>query len=237
MAIRIFAADDDENIRNLIKVFLESEGYDISIFTNGDDLYKAFENQPADLIVLDIMMPGTDGLTLCHKIRQSSNVPIIMLTAKDTDSDYITGITMGSDDYLTKPFRPTMLVMRIKALLRRISMERQQVKVDMINNRKEDISFGDLVYDHKAHEVLCKGNSLKLTVTEMKLMQYVLKRPKEAISKDELLDHVWGQSAEIETRVTDETVRRIRKKMKLCKSNTLIRTVWGYGYKLDLMED
>lgn len=236
MPIHIYAADDDINIRNLMKAFLESEGYKVTLFEDGDTLLDMFKIAPCDLVILDIMMPGTDGLTICHIIRKMSHVPIIMLTAKDTDTDYITGITIGSDDYLSKPFRPTMLVMRIKAIFRRIAMERQQLESVDSKINKVDLKFGDLVYLHKLHEVQCRGTNLKLTATELRLMIYILNRKNEAISKDDLLKSVWGQNVELETRVTDETVRRIRKKLKAVNSTTLIRTLWGYGYKLDVME-
>lgn len=237
MTIHIYAADDDENIRTLMQIFLESEGYTVTLFENGDDLFSKFHKTPCDLVILDIMMPGTDGLTICHKLRNISNVPIIMLTAKDTDSDYITGITMGSDDYLTKPFRPTMLVVRVKALLRRISMEREQREIEIQSKKQEDISFGDLVYSDNSHAAFCGDVNLRLTATELNLLLYLLKHQDKAVSKDELLRNIWGQTAEIETRVTDETIRRIRKKMKNVNSKVLIRTVWGYGYKLDVMEE
>lgn len=235
MQTKIYAADDDENIRDLIQTFLENEGYSVSTFPTGDDLYNTFVKTSCDLIILDIMMPGTDGLTICNKIRKNSRVPIIMLTAKDTDSDYIAGITLGSDDYLTKPFRPTMLMMRVKALLRRIAMEREQLNENN-ENKTEDILFGDLHYSSKKHNVFCNNVNLSFTETELKFFLFLLKNSENVISKEELLNNIWGHTAEIETRVTDETTRRIRKKIKLSGSKVLIRTVWGYGYRLDILE-
>ena len=119
----IYAADDEENIREILKSFLVDSGFEVEVFPTGDELFEKFQTKPCDLVVLDIMMPGTDGLTVCKNLRAISKVPIIILTAKDSEMDYVTGMTYGGDDYLMKPFRPSMLVMRIKALFRRIEME------------------------------------------------------------------------------------------------------------------
>ena len=134
----IYAADDEENIREILKSFLVDSGFEVEVFPTGDELFEAFQNKPCDLAVLDIMMPGTDGLTVCKNLRAISKVPIIILTAKDSEMDYVTGMTYGGDDYLMKPFRPSMLVMRIKALFRRIEMEHD-------NKKSEEVSaFSDL---------------------------------------------------------------------------------------------
>ena len=117
MGYSIYIAEDDKKIRELIHRFLESDGYAVISFENGDELLTAFRKNPADLVILDIMMPGTDGLEICSRLREFTDVPIILLTAKDSELDYVSGITQGSDDYLTKPFRPTILLMRVKALL------------------------------------------------------------------------------------------------------------------------
>lgn len=134
----IYIAEDEKNIRETLQRFLENDGYEVCAFETGDALLGAFFKRRADLVILDIMMPGTDGLTCCHLIREKDKVPIILLTAKDTEYDYVNGILQGGDDYLTKPFRPTMLLMRVKSLLRRVEMERGGDPMD------KDISVGDL---------------------------------------------------------------------------------------------
>ena len=145
----IYAADDEENIREILKSFLVDSGFEVEVFPTGDELFEAFQKKPCDLAVLDIMMPGTDGLTICKNLRAISKVPIIILTAKDSEMDYVTGMTYGGDDYLMKPFRPSMLVMRIKALFRRIEMEHD-------NKRSEEVSaFSDLTYYAKTREIQC----------------------------------------------------------------------------------
>lgn len=225
----IYAADDEENIREILKSFLIDSGFEVEVFPTGDELFEAFRQKPCDLAVLDIMMPGTDGLTICKRLREISKVPIIILTAKDSEMDYVTGMTYGGDDYLTKPFRPSMLVMRIKALFRRIEMEH----TDETPENESERTFGDIVYSYKTREVTCNGNKATLTMTELALLRYVLEQQDRAIPREELLDKIWGISTEVETRVTDETVRRIRKKLAAVGSKVAITVVWGFGYKLE----
>ena len=124
MGYSIYLADDEKSIRELLHSFLASDGYTVRSFESGDALLEAFHQEPAELVILDIMMPGTDGLAVCRELRSVSDIPIILLTAKDSELDYVMGISQGSDDYLTKPFRPTILLMKVKALLRRVEMDR-----------------------------------------------------------------------------------------------------------------
>jgi two-component system, OmpR family, response regulator ResD len=229
----IYIAEDDENICHLIKSYLEDTGYEVNAFENGDLLYDAFSEQVCDLIILDIMMPGTDGITICSKLRNMSNVPIIVLTAKDSEMDYVRGITMGSDDYLTKPFSPTVLMMRVKALLRRVEMERTAIP----ELQGDHIEYGDLTYSNEQKTICCHNQNLELTMTELHLLAYLIENATKAISRDDLLSEVWGVNAEVETRVTDETIRRIRKKMLAAGSHVQIQTVWGFGYKLILRKE
>lgn len=226
----IYIADDDKNIRELIKSFLESDGYEVSAFVTGDELKAAFEKKPADLVILDIMMPGTDGLTVCKRLREKSSVPIIILTAKDSEFDYVQGITIGSDDYLTKPFRPTTLLMRVRSLIRRMEMNE---KNDGSSKEAEgDISIGDLTFSSEKNEFFCRSKPVKLTRTELKVLLYMMKNPEKTYSRDELLDAIWGYDTTVESRVTDETLRRIRKRLSACESNVGISTKWGFGYRL-----
>lgn len=235
MSHSIYIADDEKNIRDLIKSFLESDGYEVSAFETGDELKAAFDEKPADLVILDIMMPGTDGLTLCRKLREESSVPIIILTAKDSEYDYVQGITIGSDDYLTKPFRPTALLMRVRSLLRRMDMNEKGDRSSKMSD--EDISIGDLTFSGRRNEILCGGRPVKLTRTELKMLSYMMKNPEKAYSRDELLNAIWGYDTKVETRVTDETLRRIRKQLLACESNVSVRTMWGFGYRIEVNGD
>ncbi len=221
----IYLADDEESIRNLVKMFLESEGYSVNTFETGDALAEAFAKKPADLVILDIMMPGTDGLTLCNTLRNISSVPIILLTAKDSDTDYIAGITLGSDDYMTKPFRPTILTMRVKALLRRTQLLQTQ-------KESTDLICGNLLLSKKKHCIYCNEIATDFTATEFSCLSYLMHHFSEAVSREQLLSAVWGYDNTVETRVTDETIRRIRKKLQHVNSSVIISNKWGYGYIL-----
>lgn len=235
MSHSIYIADDERNIRDLIKSFLESDGYEVSAFETGDELKAAFDEKPADLVIIDIMMPGTDGLTVCKQLREESGVPIIILTAKDSEYDYVHGITIGSDDYLTKPFRPTALLMRVRSLLRRMDMNEKSDHSSKAS--EEDTSIGDLTFSSSRNEILCSGKPIKLTRTELKMLSYMMKNPDKAYSRDELLEAIWGFDTKVETRVTDETLRRIRKQLSACESNVSVKTMWGFGYRIEVNGD
>lgn len=229
----IYAADDEKDLLDVMEGFLVNAGFEVRTFLTGDELYEAFLEKESDLVILDIMMPGTDGLTICKKIREISNVPVIILTAKEGEVDYIRGFMLGGDDYLIKPFSPALLVVRINALLRRAEMS--------ANNTKEIadiIEFGDLRFSESEHTICCNGKDLGFSMTEFSLLRCLMKEPGVSCSRDKLLDEVWGIDAEdIESRVTDETVRRIRYKLKSSKSKVKIKAVWGYGYKLEVDEN
>lgn len=230
MAYKIYIADDEKNIRELLKNFLESDGYDVNAFETGDALLFAFEKEPCDLVITDIMMPGRDGIECVKELRKISSVPIILLTAKDGELDYVNGITFGGDDYLTKPFRPTMLLMRVKALLRRVEMSGAKKTNGKI------LKYADLTYSEDEHSVLSDKNVVPLTKTEMSVLSFMMNEPQKTHSRDSLLDKIWGFGEDTETRAIDETIRRIRKKLSASKSLTTIETVWGYGYKLSSKE-
>lgn len=233
MKASIYIADDEKNIRDVITKFLESDGYSVSAFENGDLLMQAFLKKPAQLVILDIMMPGTDGLTICKQLREITNVPIIMLSAKDTEFDYVQGITIGGDDYLTKPFRPTTLLMRVRSLLRRMDMNNPKAAED----KPQSLTVGNLEFNAPANTVYCNGKAIGFSQTELKMLTYMLKNTEKAHSKEELLEKIWGFETQVETRVTDETLRRIRRKLSLAGSNVSVETIWGYGYKINVAGD
>ena len=228
MSALIYLADDDPSLLEVFSAFLENAGYDVRAFTTGDELADEFAKCEPSLVVLDVMMPGTDGLTVCKNLRAVSDVPIVILTAKDSEMDYLRGLAIGADDYLTKPFSPSMLVMRVKALLRRVEMGRKTVP-----KAQSKLAFGDIELNDEAHEAHAAGKSLELTMTEFALLRCLLEAKGVAVSRDTLLQKVWGFDAEVETRVTDETVRRVRAKLRSAGSSTKIKAVWGYGYKLE----
>ena len=222
----IYLADDEKSIRELLHSFLASDGYTVRSFESGDALLETFRQDPAELVILDIMMPGTDGLTVCRELRAVSDIPIILLTAKDSELDYVMGISQGSDDYLTKPFRPTILLMKVKALLRRVEMDRGKTAAE------DELHYGDIRYSATENAIFYGAAPVSLTQTELRLLSYMMKQPEKAYSREELLSAVWGFDSEVETRVTDETLRRIRKKLLQAGSTVSVSTIWGFGYKL-----
>lgn len=227
MAKTIYIADDEKNIRDLISGFLKNDGYEVEIFENGDNLLAQFRQKPSDMVILDIMMEGTDGLTICSQIRQNYNVPIIIVSARDSESDRITGITLGGDDYLVKPFSPVELVARVKAIFRRI-------KLDLGTTTENMLSYGDITINLNIRECLLNGQTLYLTPTEFALITYLFEHTDKAISREELLKNVWKFDFDVDSRATDDVLKRLRK--KLCNSNIKIESVWGYGFKLGLGE-
>ena len=227
MGALLYLADDDPGLLEVFSAFLENAGFDVRTFPAGDELADEFARREADLVVLDVMMPGTDGLTICKNLRATSDVPIVILTAKDSEMDYMHGLAIGADDYLTKPFSPSMLVMRVKALLRRVDMGRNT------SPAARDLAFADINLSDDTHEARAAGVPLGLTMTEFALLRCLLEGEGSAVSRDTLLSKVWGFDAEVETRVTDETVRRVRRKLREAGSATQIKAVWGYGYKLE----
>ena len=221
----IYIADDDDNIRNLIKSFLEREGYIVYAFPTGDDLLKKFITEPCDLIILDVMMPGRDGFFILTEIRKTSKVPIIMLTARDSDADYIEGLNLGSDDYFTKPFSPIKLFTKVKSIFRRL-----EDNSGTAASGDTELSFSDITINKKTKTATIKGEDLPLTPNEFALLTYLMTNQDRAVPRTELLDKIWGYETEIETRVVDDTVKRLRK--KIADSNVKITTVWGYGFRL-----
>lgn len=223
----IYIADDEKNIRELIQHFLVKEGFETKTFETGDALLEAFREEPADMIVLDIMMPGRNGLTICHEIRETHNVPIIIVSARDSEADRIAGITLGGDDYLAKPFSPMELVARIHALFRRISLDKSTADTGML-------TFGNITMNPSLKAVMINDTSLDLTPTEYSLLEYFIMHKNQAVSRKALLKDVWKFDFDVDTRATDDAVKRLRKKIK--DSNVVITTVWGYGFKLELQE-
>jgi DNA-binding response OmpR family regulator len=171
----IYIADDEEPIRELISMFLLNEGYSVTAFANGDDLLRAFLDKPADMVILDVMMPGTDGMSLCTKLRERSNVPIVIVSARDSEVDRITGITLGSDDYLTKPFSPLELAVRVRALFRRLEL-------DTGGGAKSVLTAGRLRVDLDTRQVEADGKPFGLTPTEFAFLVYLLRNANRAVS-------------------------------------------------------
>lgn len=223
----VYVADDEADIRNLVQSFLEQAGHRVLSFETGDKLYEAFEQERPDLVILDVLMPGTDGFEITSKIREISDVPILLLTAKETDTDYIKGFTAGCDDYFTKPFSLVKLMMRVNAILKRSNLSKKE---------NHSLKYGDIEIKPDNKACFIKGEEVVLTKTEFSLMQYLIEKQENGASREELLNEIWGYDACVETRVTDDAIKRIRRKLKDSNSDVLISTIWGYGFRLKIKE-
>ena len=221
----VYIADDEANIRNLIELFLTNGGYEVQAFSNGDDLLREFVQKPCDLVILDVMMPGTDGLSLCNQIRQSSKAFIIIVSARDSELDRIAGITLGSDDYLTKPFSPMELVARVNALFRRLDLSTSENTVELL-------SYCDFAINTSSRLAEVEGRLFVFWPTEYALMLYLIKNKSRAVSRDELLKNVWKFDFDADTRATDDVIKRLRRKLDAAGAKLKIESVWGFGFRL-----
>lgn len=222
----IYIADDDEKICSIIKSFLISEGFKVETYHDGHSILEAFYKKPCDMLIIDILMPEMDGYALCSAIRETSSVPIIIISAKDSELDKITGLTLGSDDYLTKPFSPLELIARVKSTFRRIALDQN------IKNNNTPIAICDITLFPDTKHAECKGIKLHLTQMEFNLLLYLVKNRNKAVSREELLNKIWGFEIEAETRATDDMIKRIRKKLSESGSKLRIETIWGFGFKI-----
>lgn len=222
----IYIADDEKKIQDLIKMFLKKEGYDVEVFSDGSTLLEAFKKRPADMLILDIMMPRLDGLTVCSDIRKESNVPIIIISARDSEGDKIAGLTLGSDDYMTKPFSPVELVLRVKSIFKRMEFQNNK------NLEEDAIKISDITIHTEGRSAACNGKDLKLTPMEFSLLLYLANRVNKGVSREELLNRVWGYESEVDTIATDDMIKRIRKKLINSGSLLKIETLWGFGFMI-----
>ena len=220
----ILVVDDEANIRDLARLYLEKDGYVVVIAQDGAQaLAKAKESEPA-LIVLDLMLPEVDGWEVCRRIRADSNVPILMLTARDDDIDKIVGLEMGADDYLTKPFNPRELVARVRAILRRTVSTASGAAANDVRQ------IEDIIIDPNSRELTVGGKRVQLRTKEFDLLLTLIDHKNIVLSRDQLLDLVWGYEFYGQTRTVDVHIAHLRD--KLSGSSVVIETVWGMGYKL-----
>ena len=224
----ILVVDDHSEIRDLLKRFLEQHGLRVSCARDGKEMKRLLEEREFDLLVLDLMMPGEDGLTLCRELRVKSNLPIIMLTAMGEETDRIIGLEMGADDYLAKPFNPRELLARIKAVMRRTQAETQPAAETLTR----DLRFDRWLLDVNRRELVDEdGVGLSLSTAEFDLLKVFLERPQRVLSRAQLLDLARGREAVAFDRAIDTLVSRLRRKLERDPKNPeLIKTIWGGGY-------
>ncbi|MFH1149838.1 MAG: response regulator transcription factor [Actinomycetota bacterium] len=225
---KILVIEDEAALAEALKYTLGKEGYDVDIVLDGAEGLERFRTHGADLVLLDLMLPGMDGLEVCRRIRQDSAVPILMLTAKDSDTDEVVGLELGADDYVTKPFNTRTLVTRIKALLRRVEERREEG-----GRRQGTLRCGPLVMDLERHEVSLEGEPVALTPTEYGLLLAFMRRPGRALTREFLLAQVW-EDFYGSPKTLDVHIRHLRKKIEEDPSNpTLITTIRGAGFRLE----
>ena len=205
---KIALVEDDRNILTSVSIALESEGFSVDTYTDGDDALRGLSQKPADLAILDIKMPRMDGMELLLKIRKKSVMPIIFLTSKDDEVDELLGLKMGADDYIKKPFSQRLLIERIKALLRRRELDEDANNGDDKNNA---IFRDNLMMDQSRHECTWKGNPLNLTVTEFLLLKSLAYRPGLVKNRDQLIDTAYGENIYVDDRTIDSLIKRLRK--------------------------
>ncbi len=226
---KIALVEDDRNILTSVSIALESEGFSVDTYTDGDDALRGLSQKPADLAILDIKMPRMDGMELLLKIRKKSVMPIIFLTSKDDEVDELLGLKMGADDYIKKPFSQRLLMERIKALLRRRELDENANNGDDKNNA---IFRDNLMMDQSRHECTWKGNPLNLTVTEFLLLKSLAYRPGLVKNRDQLIDTAYGENIYVDDRTIDSHIKRLRKKFRAIDPNfSQIETLYGVGYR------
>lgn len=228
---KILIVDDDNNIAELISLYLTKECYDTEIVNDGEDALKAFETYNPNLILLDLMLPGIDGYQVCREIRSKSNVPIIMLSAKGEIFDKVLGLELGADDYIMKPFDSKELVARVKAVLRRF----QPTKPDAPAADIKCVEYPDLVINLSNYSVLYHGQTIDMPPKELELLYFLAASPNQVFTREQLLDHIWGYEYIGDTRTVDVHVKRLREKIKDNNSWSLA-TVWGIGYKFEVKD-
>ena len=221
----MLVVDDEPIVRDVVVRYLQHEGFETLIATDGDVARALIEQREPALVVLDVMLPGMDGLSLCRWIRERSSLPVILLTARGEEADRIVGLDLGADDYVTKPFSPRELSARVRAVLRRS---------DASPLTAETISFGDVELDTSARQVRKTGLPVELTMREFDLLWFLASHPGHAFSRDQLMDRVWGYTSAVETGTVTVHVRRLREKIETEPQKPHhLKTVWGVGYRLD----
>ena len=228
---RILVVEDEDAIREFVVINLQRAGYDVVEANSGEAALQKYEENHGefDVAILDIMMPGIDGLTVCKELRKKSgNLGIIMLTAKTQEMDKVTGLMLGADDYVTKPFSPSELVARVDSLYRRVAIAEMREE----NNFQEELVSGDFVLNLRNRALKKKGRMIELTQVEFQIMEYFFSNPGVALERTNILTHVWGEAHYGEEKIVDVNIRRLRMKIEDEPSNPKhIVTVWGLGYK------
>jgi len=224
--LKILLVDDDPNIRQLVNLYLEKEGFEVAMAARGDDALKMFKESPPNLILLDIMLPGMDGWQVCREVRKTSNVPIIMLTAKDETFDKVLGLELGADDYVTKPFETKELVARVKAVLRRAPSNEPQT-----DDADDTLRFPQLTVSLARYEATYEGREVDMPPKELEVLYYLASHPNMVFTREQLLERVWGFDFFGDDRTVDTHIKMLRSNLKQYRK--YIVTLRGMGYKFE----
>ena len=228
MAISVLVAEDDKNIADLLQMYLEKEGYAVTVASDGGQALSKFRAISPDLVLLDLMMPVMDGWSVCKAIREESQTPVIMLTAKSETDDKVAGLKSGADDYITKPFEMKEVLARIEAVLRRTDRNCQEAAV-------RRLAFDKLTIDMDAFELTVDGRKVDTPPKEMELLFYLASSPNRVYTRNQLLDEVWGFDYFGDSRTVDVHVKRLREKLEGVSQQWCLKTVWGVGYKFEVL--
>ena len=224
----ILIVEDENSIAEVVSLYLKRAGYNVQIAADGKQAMNSFEKRKPDLVILDLMLPEVDGLSLTRWLRDRSNVPIIMVTARRSEIDRITGLDLGADDYVVKPFSPQELVSRVRAVMRRLGREQQDSESD------SSLSFDELTINPRSRVVTVKDMPVDLTAKEFDMLYLLARHPKQVFTREQLLDRVWGGAQYIDPGTVTVHVRRLREKIELDPSQpSRLLTVWGVGYKFE----
>lgn len=225
--MKILIVDDDPNIRQLLQITLQVEGYEVALAEDGAQALQLLQREPVDLILLDLMLPEVDGWQVCRKVRETSETPMIMLTAKDDEVDTILGLKLGADDYITKPFSPRELVARVEAVIRRT--------IRGNGGSAHVLSFPGLSIDQMRRQVKINGEDLEISPKEFEILWEMGQYPGHVYTRESLLDKIWGYDYYGTTRTVDVHIKRLRAKMEQAQPHySYIQTVWGVGYKFEV---
>ena len=228
---RILLVDDDPNISHLVRLYLEKEGFDVTESARGDEALEALKREAPALVLLDVMLPGMDGLHVLKEIRKTSKAPVIMLTARDETFDKVLGLELGADDYVTKPFETKELVARVKAVLRRAPAENASAASE---DQDDTLRFPGLTVSLARYEVTYEGHELEMPPKELEVLFYLASHPNMVFTREQLLERVWGFDFFGDSRTVDVHIKRLREKLPGCeKYGWEIHTVWRVGYKFE----
>lgn len=226
MPKKILIVEDEANIRELLRLYLEREGYTVLEAENGVEGIKKWKSDKPDMLLLDVVMPVMDGWAVCREIRAESDVPIIMLTAKGETADRVSGLEMGADDYIVKPLEMPEVIARVRAVFRRMAPD----------DAPEKLSFDNLVIDNQAYDLVIKGKRVDAPPKEIELLYFLASSPNRVFTRAQLLDDVWGFDYFGDTRTVDVHVKRLREKLEGVSDKWELKTVWGVGYKFETKE-